>query len=90
VYHLAVLPELQRGGIGSRLMRELEDRFRERGALKVNLLVERRNARVAAFYERLGYAAADYVFMGKELPHPPAPPAAVADPPPGRAASGER
>lgn len=68
VYHLAVLPESQKCGIGSKLVREVESRLHARGAIKVNLLVEPVNVGAIEFYEGLGYARGEYVFMGRELP----------------------
>ena len=67
IYHLAVLPALQRRGIGRMLMEELERRLRTIGATKLNLLVERENASVAAFYRTLGYAPDELLFMTKRL-----------------------
>lgn len=67
IYHLAVLPAYQGQGIGRRLMGEVEQRLKQKGCLKVNLHVERRNAAVAEFYRELGYAADDLIFMGKLL-----------------------
>jgi ribosomal protein S18 acetylase RimI-like enzyme len=67
VYHLAVDPALQRGGIGRMLMDELERRLRDVGAAKLNLLVEPHNVAAADFYRRLGYAPDDLLFMTKLL-----------------------
>lgn len=67
VYHLAVLPALQGRGIGRMLMDELERRLRAVGATKLNLLVERRNAGVADFYRKLGYAPEELLFMTKRI-----------------------
>lgn len=67
VYHLAVDPALQRGGIGRMLVDELERRLRAAGAAKLNLLVEPHNAIAADFYRRLGYAPDDLLFMTKLL-----------------------
>jgi ribosomal protein S18 acetylase RimI-like enzyme len=67
IYHLAVLPDRQGGGIGRMLMDELEHRLRAVGATKLNLLVERGNAGVADFYRKLGYAPDELLFMTKQL-----------------------
>jgi ribosomal protein S18 acetylase RimI-like enzyme len=67
IYHLAVLPDRQGGGIGRMLMDELERRLRAVGATKLNLLVERGNAGVADFYRKLGYAPDELLFMTKQL-----------------------
>lgn len=49
---------LQSLGIGSRLIRALEDRASARGCTRVRLLVEHDNPRAAALYRRLGYLEA--------------------------------
>lgn len=67
IYHLAVLPDRQGGGIGRMLMDELERRLRAVGATRLNLLVERGNAGVADFYRKLGYAPDELLFMTKLL-----------------------
>jgi ribosomal protein S18 acetylase RimI-like enzyme len=67
VYHLAVDPRHQRKAIGSALLEAVEARLRDRGAPKVNLLIEGDNAGVQAFYERLGYGRKDLIFMEKPL-----------------------
>ncbi len=67
LYHLAVAPDRQRGGIGRLLVAEAEARLRARGCAKVNLHIEPRNADVARFYERMGYAEQRLVFMEKWL-----------------------
>jgi ribosomal protein S18 acetylase RimI-like enzyme len=55
VYYLAVDPVKQRGGIGARMMREGEQWLRDRGAVKVNLMVRHSNTAAMGFYERLDY-----------------------------------
>lgn len=67
IYHLAVRPQMQGHRIGQQLMAEVEQGLRQRGALKVNLLVQRHNAKVVDFYQRLGYKTDDVLFMGKFL-----------------------
>ncbi len=48
VNHLAVAPGLQRDGIGTMLMSELEARFRAVGCVKVNLLIDPTTAACSA------------------------------------------
>jgi len=48
VYSLAVKPEHQRSGIGTALVRRLEQALAQRGCLKVNLQVRASNAGVVA------------------------------------------
>ena len=67
VYSLAVRPEHRRAGIGTALLRRLEQALAERGCLKVNLQVRASNAGVIAFYQKLGYAVEERVSMGKRL-----------------------
>ena len=67
VYHLAVLPEERRRGLGSRLMAELEQRLRAKGCVKYYLLVTPDNPQVLEFYHRLGWSVMDMTLMGKEL-----------------------
>ena len=67
VHHLAVLPEMQGGGYGKALMRELEERFRQMHVVKINFWVEARNLDVATFYEQLGYQKRNLLTMSKVL-----------------------
>ena len=64
---LAVAPEHQRGGHGKALMAEAERILRGVGCAKINLQVRAANTKVAAFYERLGFAAEELINMGKRL-----------------------
>jgi ribosomal protein S18 acetylase RimI-like enzyme len=67
VYSLAITPQCRRRGVGSALVRRLEQALARRGCLKVNLQVRSSNAAVVAFYEKLGYAVEPRVSMGKRL-----------------------
>ena len=67
VYSVAVRPPERRKGVGTALLRRLEEALAARGCLKVNLQVRASNAGVVAFYERLGYAVEERVSMGKRL-----------------------
>lgn len=55
LWMLSVHETLQSLGIGTLLIRELEDRARRRGCDRVELGVEHDNPRAAALYRRLGY-----------------------------------
>ncbi|MCF2141590.1 MAG: GNAT family N-acetyltransferase [Candidatus Lokiarchaeota archaeon] len=55
VHHLAVHPDFQKQGIGTTLMKELMTQFQAQHVEKVHLFVERSNADVIAFYEKLGW-----------------------------------
>ena len=67
VYYVAVSPDMRRSGIGSALMRGVEERLARLGCLKLNLQVRRTNEGVVPFYESLGYAVEDNISMGKQL-----------------------
>lgn len=67
IYHLAVLPEYRRLGVGTMLIRTAEERLRDLGCSKVNLQIRASNAEVAEFYRRIGYVVEDRVSMGRLL-----------------------
>ena len=68
VYHLAVDPDWQRRGVASRLMDELEQRFRAKGALKAKLQIVQGNDASAAFFAARGYSLEhDCLPWGREL-----------------------
>ena len=67
VYSVAVKMEHRRAGVGTALLRRLEQALVERGCLKVNLQVRASNAEVVAFYKKLGYAVEELISMGKRL-----------------------
>jgi ribosomal protein S18 acetylase RimI-like enzyme len=64
---LGVAPAHQGGGHGRALLDEAERRLRAAGCPKVNLQVLTSNARMIAFYERLGFKRDDVVSLGKRL-----------------------
>jgi ribosomal protein S18 acetylase RimI-like enzyme len=67
VYSVAVSPRHQRQGIGTALVRRLEELLAARGCLKLNLQVRASNAGVCAFYEKLGFRVEEILSMGKRL-----------------------
>lgn len=68
VYHLAVDPEWQRRGVADRLMDELEERFRAKGALKAKLQIVVGNDASMAFFAARGYRLeTDCTPWGREL-----------------------
>ena len=67
VYYLAVDPDVQRRGLGRRLMRRAEKWLKDAGAPKVQLMVRADNAPVRAFYEALGYTDSEVAALEKWL-----------------------
>jgi len=65
--YLAVAPDLQRTGLGRRMVSEAEKRLRALGCPKINLQVRRSNAEVMDFYRKLGFSEDDVASMGKRL-----------------------
>jgi len=67
IYYLAVARDLQRRGIGARMVKAAENWLAERRAPKLNLLVRAENAAVLGFYESLGYRRSDAVLLQRVL-----------------------
>ena len=68
IYHLAVAASHRHGGLGARLMEEVEERLRGKGCLKCYLLVLNGNKEAARFYEKRGWGRMEHVRLyGKEL-----------------------
>lgn len=67
VYYLAADPVRRGSGLGRRMMDAAETWLRDRGAVKLNLMVRRDNDAVAGFYERLGYTDDDVVVLSRRL-----------------------
>jgi ribosomal protein S18 acetylase RimI-like enzyme len=67
IYSLAVSPAARRRGIGTALMRHLEQELSSRGCPKVNLQVFVSNSEEVEFYKKLGYEVEERVSMGKLL-----------------------
>jgi Acetyltransferases len=67
VYYLAVQPSHQRQGVARALMSACEDWVRERGVLKIQLMVRHSNQDVIAFYNALGYVDGEVVVLGRFL-----------------------
>lgn len=67
LHHLAVDPAFRRQGIASALIHDVETRLKEKGCLKVNLLVFADNERARKLYQALGYSEMTVIAMGKEL-----------------------
>ena len=67
VNYLAVDPDFQRRGFGSRMMAAIEVALRSRGCPKINLQIRGSNRAAAGFYRALGYSLDDVISMGKRL-----------------------
>jgi ribosomal protein S18 acetylase RimI-like enzyme len=67
VHYLAVHPDHRRQGIGTALMRSIEERLTRMGCPKLNLQVRATNQVVLPFYKRLGYSVEERISMGKPL-----------------------
>lgn len=67
VYYLAVRPSDQRTGLGRALMGACESWVRDRGVLKLQLMVRHTNQDVISFYDALGYVDGEVVVLGRFL-----------------------
>lgn len=67
LYSLAVLPGMQRRGLGRQIVEEAVARLARLGCHKVNLQVRASNAAVIGFYEALGFSVEDRLSMGRTL-----------------------
>lgn len=67
IYHLAVIPEARRNGIGNKLMDELECRLRALGCIRSYLLVKYGNEDARMFYQRRGWEEMQIHIYGKNL-----------------------
>jgi ribosomal protein S18 acetylase RimI-like enzyme len=67
VYYVVVSSRYRRQGIGTALMKRVEEGLMQLGCPKVNLQVRASNEEVVRFYKRLGYEVEERVSMGKRL-----------------------
>lgn len=67
LYYLAVAPNVQRSGVGARMVEAAEAWLRDRGVRKAQLMVRESNAGVIGFYERIGYERSPVVVMQRWL-----------------------
>jgi ribosomal protein S18 acetylase RimI-like enzyme len=67
IYSLAVRGDIRGRGIGTALMRHVEQELENIGCPKINLQVVASNADVVRFYQKLGYVTEERVSMGKIL-----------------------
>ena len=69
LYSLAVAPNFQRQGIGSKLVEKAESALAQLGCPKINLQIRADNLGVTAFYNSLGFENEERISMGKRTIH---------------------
>ncbi len=67
INYLAVHPDFQGQGYAQQVMENVESELRKRGCPKINLQIRSGNARVMAFYQKLGFTDDQALCMGKRL-----------------------
>jgi ribosomal protein S18 acetylase RimI-like enzyme len=67
LYHVATHPDSRRRGIATRLVRAVEERLREMGCRKLNLIVWDTETDAMAFWSAVGYRREPTVEYAKEL-----------------------
>jgi len=68
IYHLAIHPEYQKSGYGSKLLKELENSFLKEKAPKMSLFVAKNNSKVVTFYEKNGFEIdSDVIYLTKKI-----------------------
>lgn len=67
LYSLAVAHSVRGQGVGRALVTAAEAYLRGQGAPVIRLMVRRENARVAGFYEAMGYEQGDLLLFGKRF-----------------------
>ena len=67
VYHLAVAADERTRGLGGLLMDEVERRLREKGCLRVYLLVTNENTAAIGFYQKRGWEEMDLHIFAKNI-----------------------
>ncbi len=67
IYYLAVKPDLQRQGIASEMMEYAENKLKELGCPKIDLMVRESNKEIIAFYYKIGYKDDPVVVLSKRL-----------------------
>ncbi len=67
IYSLAVLPSIQKHGIGTNLLVFAEKKLSALGCLKINLQILDGNEGVQRFYQANGYSVEKRISMGKRM-----------------------
>ena len=69
INYMGVLPDYQRRGIATLMIKEIESLLGKRGCPKINLQVRGSNSHAIEFYRALGYLNDKVVGLGKRLEH---------------------
>ena len=67
IYSLAVIPEIRRANIGTKLVKHAENELKKLGCVKINLQIFKDNESVKKFYLKNGYSVEERISMGKEI-----------------------
>ena len=67
IYYLAVLPEFQKKGVGSKILSVVEKKLLKIGCPKINLFVRNTNVQVKSFYKKNQYTFQESEIYGKRL-----------------------
>ena len=68
IYHLGVLPNYQKKGVGKKLVLAVTKACSEFGCPKISLAIMRDNLKVAGFYQKFGfYPVTDSVWFSKKI-----------------------
>lgn len=68
IYHLAIHPKFQQKGLGSKLVKKLESKLKQKGVTKIILGVSMTNLSVVSFYEKHNFKIMnDAILMEKDL-----------------------
>lgn len=71
IYHVATAPGHRRGGLATKLVRQVEAGLRGLGCRKVNVIVRDDNDDGAVFWTAIGYRVHEARQFGRELPEDP-------------------
>jgi ribosomal protein S18 acetylase RimI-like enzyme len=67
INYLAISPQQRRKGYGKKIMQLVEQRIRQKGCPKINLMIRASNTAAVSFYQSLGYDPETSVALGKRL-----------------------
>jgi len=67
IYYLAVLPEFQKKGVGSKILSVVKKKLLKIGCPKINLFVINTNIQVKSFYKKNRYTFQESEIYGKRL-----------------------